>query len=47
MLAGEDIGRCPSCSLFIQVIYDQVKQSAAALEMRILGAWPVFRMLHL
>ena len=24
LLAGEDIARCPSCSLFIQVIYDQV-----------------------
>ncbi|CAL5220244.1 g2224 [Coccomyxa viridis] len=23
LLAGEDIARCPSCSLFVQVIYDQ------------------------
>ena len=25
LAAGEDIARCPSCSLYVQVIYDQVK----------------------
>ena len=44
MLAGEDIGRCPSCSLFIQVIYEQVKHSAAAFERCVLAAWSVVSM---
>ena len=32
LLAGEDIARCPSCSLFVQVIYDQVKLAVSALK---------------
>ena len=46
MLAGEVIGRCPSCSLFIQVIYDQVSQCAPASEICILATWPVVGMLY-
>lgn len=26
LAAGEDIARCPSCSLYVQVIYDQVQE---------------------
>ncbi len=31
LLAGEDIARCPSCSLFVQVIYEQVILMFSAL----------------
>ena len=31
LAAGEDIARCPSCSLYVQVIYDQVALQLASL----------------
>ncbi|KAK9904231.1 hypothetical protein WJX75_007346 [Coccomyxa subellipsoidea] len=32
LAAGEDVARCPSCSLYVQVIYDQAAIAAKCRE---------------
>ncbi len=32
LMSGEEVARCPSCSLIIKVIYDQVKTVPSSVE---------------